>query len=156
MADQTSEPRGIAVDCYIETAEGPIVMHETPGKGFAAMTRFPDGHIGFRQLMKVVKSGPVPLVKVTLDSGHAFVVARRHPVFRRGMQPAAAEDLKPGDRLETAFHYPAEYLPDAPGKPDDNAVAVRAVEPAGEGEVMTGTIRDTHALFVTAGVLCGE
>ena len=27
---------------------------------------------------------------------------------------------------------------------------------AGEGEVMTGTVRDTHALFVTAGVLCGE
>jgi hypothetical protein len=26
----------------------------------------------------------------------------------------------------------------------------------GDGEVMTGTVRDTHALFVTAGVLCGE
>lgn len=156
MADETSGPRGIAVDCCIETAEGPVVMHETPGKGFAAMTRFPDGHIGFRQLMKVVKSGPVPLVRVVLDSGHTFVVARRHPVFRRGMQPVPADELQPGDLLETAFHYPTEYLADAPGKPAANAVAVRAVEPAGEGEVMTGTIRDTHALFVTAGVLCGE
>jgi hypothetical protein len=30
------------------------------------------------------------------------------------------------------------------------------VDAAGDGEVMTGTVRDTHALFVTAGVLCGE
>lgn len=131
-------------------------MHETPGKGFAAMTRFPDGRLGFRQLMKVITTGPVPLVRVVLDSGHAFVVARRHPIFRRGMEPVAAEDLVGGDLLETAFHYPAEYLPQAPGQPAANAVAVRAVEPAGEGQVMTGTIRDTHAVFVTAGVLCGE
>jgi hypothetical protein len=156
VGEENDAPRGFATDCWIETAEGPVIMHETPGKGFAAMTRFPDGHLGFRQLMKVVKSGPVPLVRVLLDSGHGFVVARRHPVFRRGMDPVPAEDLRPGDLLETAFHYPAVYLPDAPGQPAANAVAVRAVEPAGEGEVMTGTIRDTHALFVTAGVLCGE
>lgn len=156
MADASFEPRGFAVDCWIETAEGPVIMHETPGKGFAAMTRFPDGRLGFRQLMKVITTGPVPLVRVVLDSGHAFVVARRHPIFRRGMEPVAAEDLVGGDLLETAFHYPAEYLPQAPGQPAANAVAVRAVEPAGEGQVMTGTIRDTHAVFVTAGVLCGE
>ena len=35
-------------------------------------------------------------------------------------------------------------------------MTVVRVEPAGDGEVMTGTVRDTHALFVTAGVLCGE
>jgi hypothetical protein len=33
---------------------------------------------------------------------------------------------------------------------------VKAVEPAGTGQVLTGTVRDTHALFLTAGVLCGE
>ena len=156
MTDTLYDPRGFAVDCWIETAEGPVIMHETPGKGFAAMTRMSDGRLGFRQLMKVVKAGPVPLVRVRLDSGHAFVVAHRHPVFRHGMNPVPAEELKPGELLETAFHYPAVYLPDAPGAPAANAVAVHSVEPAGEGEVMTGTIRDTHALFVTAGVLCGE
>ena len=156
MEDARYEPRGFAIDCWIETAEGPVIMHETPGKGFAAMTRFADGHLGFRQLMKVVKSGPVPLGRVVLASGPAFVVARRHPVYRRGMDPVPAEELKTGELLETAFHYPTVYLPEAPGQPAENAVAVRAIEAAGEGEVMTGTIRDTHALFVTAGVLCGE
>src|SRR5262245_25575452 len=130
------EVKGLSVDCWIETAEGPVPMRETPGKGFAAMTRFADGRIGFRQLMKVVKSGPVPLVRVVLDSGHAFVVARDHPVFRRGMQPIAAVTLRPGDLLETAFHYPETYLAEAPGAPRANALAVATVETAGEGEVM--------------------
>jgi len=155
MADDTPA-RGFAPDCMVETAEGPIAMRDTPGKGFAVMTRFPDGRLGFRQLMKVVTRGPVPLVRVRLDSGHAFVVGRDHPVFRRGREPVAAAALRPGDLLETAFHYPQTYLPYAPGAPAANALAVRAVEPAGAGEVMGGTIRDAHALFVTAGVLCGE
>ena len=59
MADTHYEPRGFAVDCWIETAEGPVIMHETPGKGFAAMTRMSDGRLGFRQLMKVVKTGAI-------------------------------------------------------------------------------------------------
>jgi hypothetical protein len=155
MGDE--RPRGLATTCLVETAEGPVAMSETPNKGFAVLTRLPSGQLGFRQLIKVVSRETAPLVRVVLDSGHAVVVASGHPFHRRGMPPVAAGDLRPGDPLETAFHYPPGYLP--PGvtdAPDAWGVSVRAVEPAGEGAVMTGTVRDTHALFLTAGVLCGE
>jgi hypothetical protein len=150
--------RGLATTCMIETAEGPVAMIDTPNKGFAVLTRLPSGKLGFRQLIKVTKAGPVPLVRVVLDSGHAVLVASGHPFFRRGSaDPVPAAKLAPGDVLETAFHYPPGYTPPDVDVPiATNALAVRAVEPAGEGEVMTGSVRDTHMLFVTAGVLCGE
>jgi hypothetical protein len=157
MAEHASSPRGIAAACMVETAEGPVAMAETPGKGFAVLTRLPSGRLGFRQLIKVVAPGPAPLVRVVLDSGHAVVTARGHVFYRRGMEPVPAERLAPGDRLETAFAYPAGYVPagaaPTPGGPE---VAVRAVEAAGEGPVLFGTVRETHALFLTAGVLCSE
>ena len=132
-------------------------MAETPNKGFAVLTRMPSGVLGFRQLIKLVTRESVPLVRIVLDSGHSVVVAAGHPFFRRGMEAVAAADLQPGDPLETAFRYPDGYLPpDVAGAPSAWGVSVRAVEPAGEGPVMTGTVRDTHTLFVTAGVLCGE
>ncbi len=142
----------------VETAEGPVAMADTPNKGFAVLTRLPSGRLGFRQLIKVVTAGPVPLVRVTLDSGHAVVVAAEHPFFRRGVAaPVPANALQCGDVLDTAFHYPEGYAPpDVAAAPGPNAITVRGVEPAGEGPVMTGTVRDTHALFLTAGVLCGE
>ena len=150
--------RGLATTCMIETAEGPVAMVDTPNKGFAVLTRLPSGKLGFRQLIKVTTSGPVPLVRIVLDSGHDVVVASGHPFFRRGSDtPVPAAKLAPGDVLETAFHYPQGYTPPDVEMPiTTNATAVRAVEPAGEGQVMTGTVRDTHTLFVTAGVLCGE
>jgi hypothetical protein len=133
-------------------------MAETPNKGFAVLTRLASGLLGFRQLIKVVMSESVPLVRVVLDSGHAVVMARGHLVYRSGMEPVAAERLAVGDRLETAFAYPPDYAPPDrdPRAPFFTAISVRAVEPAGEGTVYTGTVRDTHALFLTAGVLCGD
>ena len=156
MAETTGVPRGLAADCMVETAEGPVAMAETPGKGFAVLTRLPSGTLGFRQLIKVVASGPVPLVRIVLDRGHAVVAARGHVFYRRGMEPVAAADLAPGDQLETAFHYPPGYVPPDVGNTGDAAAVVRAVEPAGEGQVYAGTIRDTHVLFLTAGILCAE
>jgi hypothetical protein len=150
-------PRGLTPDCHVETAEGPVAMHETPNKGFAVMTRLPGGALGFRQLIKLARRGPVPLVRVVLDSGHAVTVASGHLFYRRGMDAVPAQALRPGDLLETAYAYPPGYAPpDVPGASPVGAVAVVRVEPAGEGEVMSGTVRETHALFLTAGVLCGE
>jgi hypothetical protein len=147
--------RGLAGTCMIETAEGPIAMADTPGKGFAVLTRLPSGGLGFRQLLKVATWGPVPLLRVVLDSGHAAVTARGHLFYRRGMDAVPAERLAPGDVLETAYSYPPGYAPS--GGADARAdVAVRAVESAGEGPVWAGTVRDTHVLFLTAGVLCAE
>jgi hypothetical protein len=150
--------RGLDPAVLLETAEGPVPMAETPNKGFAVLTRMPSGELGFRQLIKVVTSGgPVPLLRVVLDAGHAVTVARDHPFFRVGMEPVPASGLRPGDLLETAYRYPDGYAPPDPTAPlRGPAIAVRAIEAAGDGPVMTGTVRDTHALFLTAGVLCGE
>jgi hypothetical protein len=148
--------RGFAGDCMVESAEGPIPMSETPGKGFAMLTRLPSGQLGFRQLIKVTTVGPVPLVRVMFDTGQAAVTARGQIFFRVGMDPVPAERLAPGDRLETAFKYPDGYVPPDPSRPVSPAISVRAVEPAGEGQVWTGTVRETHMFFLTAGVLCAE
>ena len=154
MAD--AAPRGLSPDCMIETAEGPVRMADTPGKGFAVMTRLGE-RLGFRQLIKVETAASVPLVRVVLDTGHETVTARGHRFFRRGMEAVAAGDLVPGDLLETAFHYPEGYWPpDAATSTPRVHIAVRAVEPAGEGPVLFGTVRDTHHLFLTAGVLVAE
>ena len=156
VPDEATE-RGLAPSCHVETAEGPVEMVETPNKGFAVLTRLPCGSLGFRQLIKLVTRGPVPLVRVVLSSGHEVIAARGHPFYRLGMDPVPAEQLAAGDALETAFRYPEGYVPpDLTGAAANAPIRVVRVEPAGEGEVMTGTVRDTHALFVTAGILCGE
>ncbi len=131
-------------------------MAETPGKGFAVLMRPAPGRLGFRQLIKVETVPSVPLVRVVLDTGHAAVAARGHRFFRRGLEPVAAADLAPGDLLETAFHLPEGYWPPDATTPPRTWIAVRTVEPAGEGPVMFGTVRDTHNLFLTAGVLVSE
>jgi hypothetical protein len=158
MSSETTADRGLVPGSWVETAEGPVLMSDTPNKGFAVLTRLPSGQLGFRQLIKLVTRGPVPLVQVVLSTGHVVTVARDHPVFRLGMESVPASRLEPGDLLETAYQYPDGYLPPdlEPGTEIERAVRVVRVEPAGEGEVMTGTVRDTHALFLTAGILCGE
>jgi hypothetical protein len=148
--------RGLAESCLVETAEGPVSMHETPKKGFAVMTRLPSGELGFRQLIHVEHRERAELVRVSLDTGHAFVVARAHPVYRGGMEAVPAADLVPGDLLESAFRYPDGYQPNGTEAPSAWGIHVTAIEPAGEGGVMFGTVRDSHRLFLTAGVLCGE
>ena len=149
--------RGLSPDCLIETAEGPVRMADTPGKGFAVMTRLPAAQLGFRQLIKVETADVVPLVRVMLETGHAAVTARGHRFYRRGMEVVAAEDLAPGDLLETAFHYPEGYWPPDPVTAAPRVhIAVRSVESAGEGPVLFGTVRDTHTMFLTSGVLVAE
>jgi hypothetical protein len=157
MSEGGAEPRGLAADCTIETAEGPVPISEAPGKGFAVLTRLASGQLGFRQYLKLAAREGVPLVRLVLDSGHAVVAATGHPFYRQGGGPVAAAALGPGDLLETAFQYPDGYVPpDATGMRPHRAIAVARVEPAGTGRVFTGTVRDTHALFLTAGVLCAE
>src|SRR5207249_8388202 len=70
------DARGLAAGCMVETAEGPVPIAETPGKGFPVLTRLPSGRLGFRQLIKVNAAGPVPLVRVILTTGHAVLAAR--------------------------------------------------------------------------------
>src|SRR5438552_3263761 len=131
MSETGPLARGLAGDCMVESAEGPVAMRDTPNKGFAVLTRLPSGQLGFRQLIKVVESGPVPLVRVVLDSGHTAVVARDHVFYRVGLEPVPAARLRPGDQLETAFRYPGDYAPPDATTPVRQTIAVRAIEPAG-------------------------
>jgi hypothetical protein len=99
----------------------------------------------------------VPLVRVHLDTGHVALTAAGHRFYRVGMEPVPAERLAAGDLLETAFYYPEGYQPPDAARPvPRQQIAVARVEAAGEGPVLYGTVRGTHALFLTAGVLCGE
>lgn len=157
MNSPVADAQGFPPSCHVETAEGPVTMAETPNKGYAVLTRLPSGVLGFRQLIKLVRLGPVPLVRLILDRGQQVVLGRRHPVFRHGMRPVPAEELAPGDALETAFAYPPGYAPpDLADARLGGPIRVLRIESAGEGEVMRGTVRETHSLFVTAGILCGE
>src|SRR2546427_11500254 len=88
-------PRGLAASCMVETAEGPVPIAETPGKGFPVLTRLPSGRLGFRQLIKVNAAGPVPLVRVVLTTGHAVLAARGHPFYRAGMRLGPAPEPAP-------------------------------------------------------------
>src|SRR3989442_12207180 len=114
MSETGPLARGLAGDCMIESAEGPVAMRDTPNKGFAVLTRLPSGQLGFRQLIKVVESGPVPLVRVVLDSGHTAVVARDHVFYRVGLEPGPAARPRPGAPPETAFPSPGDHPPPRP------------------------------------------
>ena len=157
MSGEHADARGLATACMVETAEGPVAMHETPKKGFAVLTRFDQGGLGFRPLIKVEQRDDVPLVRVVLDNGHAVVVGEDHVFFRQGLVGVPAKSLAPGDALETAFRYPEGYrAPTAAEAPSAWGIHVVHVEPAGAGSVMFGSVRDTHRMFLTAGVLCAE
>ena len=156
MAEDARAARGLVPSCRVETAEGPVAMHETPKKGFAVLTRLDDGGLGFRQLLKVEQVDGVSLLRVVFDNGHSVVVGREQPFYRRVLDAVPASRLLPGDALETAFQYPEGYRPATAEAPSAWGIHVVRVEPAGEGSVMFGTVRDTHRMFLTAGVLCGE
>ena len=128
MSSETTA-RGLVPESWVETAEGPVVMSETPNKGFAVLTRLPSGELGFRQLIKLVTRGPVPLVRVVLGSGQAVVVGRDHPFYRVGMEAVPAAELVAGDSLETAYRYPEGYAP--PDLPADVAVSTAIAGGAG-------------------------
>jgi hypothetical protein len=132
-------------------------MADTPNKGFAVLTRLPSGQLGFP---------PAHQGAVARDGAARPRRPRLGPQRRHGGGPSVLPDghdagrgrgSQAGDQLETAFRYPDGYQPTGvPAASHAHGVSVRAVEPAGDGAVMTGTVRDTHALFLTAGVLCGE
>src|SRR5438045_1272233 len=41
MSETGPLARGLAGDCMVESAEGPVAMRDTPNKGFAVLTRLP-------------------------------------------------------------------------------------------------------------------
>src|SRR2546430_16443373 len=109
MSETGPLARGLAGDCMVESAEGPVAMRDTPNKGFAVLTRLPSGQLGFRQLIKVVQAGPGPLVRVVLDPGHAAGGARGRVFYRPRLGPGAAGRLPAGGRLRNALSPPRPH-----------------------------------------------
>ncbi len=150
---------GLAADVRVEAVEGPVPIADLAGKGMPVLTRLPSGARGFRIVSKISASAAaVPVVRVTIDNGHAVTLAREQRVYKLGLEPVAAGALKAGDLLEPSFHYPAGYrlrdeASDAAGG-GEPGLRVVAVEGAGEAVVYTGRVNETGCAFLTCGVLC--
>lgn len=150
----------LSAESLLETVDGPIAIGSLVGKSVPVLTRLPDGRIGFRLMTKIASRAPgVPVLRVRFDNGQWIVVDRGHVVYGRGMVERTAEQLVPGELLETSFHFPPGYvLRRADGSTEVSAGAVRvaAIEDAGTADVFGGLVNETRCYFTTAGVLCKE
>ncbi len=155
----TSNMAGLAADTKIETPEGAMTIRAAAGKAIAVFTREADGHVRFRLMRNVRKTlEQQPVVKVTLENGRAFRVAAEQILFRRGMEECAAGELRPGDDLESVFHFPAGYRfsddHDGSMRESGHSLRVTAVEPGGSADLYALEVNQGRCFMLTAGVLC--
>jgi hypothetical protein len=145
-------------ESLIETVDGPVAIGSLAGKSMPVMTRLPNGVVGFRLFTKIaVTATAVPVVRVVFDNGQSVMVDRGHVFYARGGVERPVGDLVPGELLDSNAHFPAGYeFRDMAGGPriSAGAVAVGAIEPAGEADVFGGIVNETGSYFLTAGVLC--
>lgn len=149
MASLTNEAR-------VEAIDGPNLIGPLEGKSMPILTILPNGKIGFRTMGKFVKSAaPVPVVRVTLESGQSVRVGRDQIFFKAGMVETPAAELKAGDALIPTWDYPQGYAPpDLEGRrPADKTLLVKEVADDGEAEVFHAPIRETGIFFLTCGPL---
>lgn len=149
----------LAADTKVETPEGALTIKSLAGKAVAVFTREPAGRVRFRMMLDIKKSGEQQAVlKITLESGMSFRVAPEQVLFKKGMIEVRAGELKAGDALVPAFHFPEGYRfrADAGGEARESAAAwqVAAVEPGGTADTYTFAVNQTGCFFVSAGVLC--
>jgi hypothetical protein len=150
---------GLAGDTRVEAVDGPVAIRDLVGRFMPILTRLPSGARGFRILSKIQQSpAPVPLVRLRLEHGESIDLAEDQVIYRAGLATVVARDVRAGDLLEPHFHYPAGYRPR--GTPAEvsaeRGFRVAAVEPAGEGVVFRGSVKETHCLFLSTGILCAE
>jgi len=146
----------IAADTKLETPEGPITAKTVLKSPTAVMTRTDDGAIRFAMTTPGETTPAQPVLRITLENGKSFVVGRAQILLRKGMAPVAASDLRPGDRLEAVFVFPAGYVykTDAGAEVEsDGMIGVVAVEPAGEADVHAMAVARTGRFAFSAGAL---
>jgi len=147
----------IAADTKLETPEGPITVKTVLKSPTAVMTRTDDRAVRFAMTGDAAVIGEsLPVLRIRLDNGLSLRVGREQVLFALGMREVAAGDLRPGDRLESVFAFPAGYAFRTDGgeeRVSDGAVGVTAVEPGGEAEVHSLTVERTGRFVFSAGVL---
>ncbi len=146
----------IAATTKLETPEGPITAKTVLGSPTSVMTRTDDGAIRFAMTTPGEMTPAQPVLKVSLENGKSFVVGRTQLVLRRGMEPVAAADLRPGDRLEAVFVFPAGYIYKTAAGAEvesDGMIGVVAVEPSGEADVYAMKVVRTGRFAFSAGAL---
>ena len=150
----------LSADGLIETVDGPIAIATLVGKSMPVLTRLPSGQIGFRMMTKIACTATgVAVLRVTFDNGHAVTVDSGHVFYAPDKIERPASALEPGEMLDTSFHFPVGYAyhrSDGSTAISDGGTHVTSVEPAGTADVFTGIVNETHAYFLTAGVLCKE
>jgi hypothetical protein len=101
----------------------------------------------------------VAVVRINFDNGQSVVVSDTHVFYGPGLVERPVGALAADEVLDSSFHFPAGYEfrhLDGHTEISVGGVRVRAVESAGTSDVFAGLINETHAYFVTAGVLCKE
>jgi hypothetical protein len=150
---------GLAADTKVETPEGATTIRTVVGKAIAVFTREPSGRVRFRMMKNVRKiADQQPVLKVTLETGQGFRVAREQVLFKKGMIECRADALQVGDALEPAFTYPEGYQFKDDRRGDQRASAaslrVSSIESSAAADIYSLAVNQTGCFFVTAGVLC--
>jgi len=147
----------IAADTKLETPEGPLTAKTVLKSPTAVMTRTDDGAVRFAMTSGAAVLGEnLPVLRIALDNGLSLRVGADQVLFAAGMREVTAGALKPGDRLESVFSFPKGYTYKTDAgeeRVSDGAVAVTAVEPAGEAEVHSMSVAMTGRFAFSAGVL---
>lgn len=146
----------VAANTKLETPEGPITVKTVLKSPTAVMTRTDDGAIRFAMTTPRGMSASQPVLRIVLENGKSFTVGAAQSLLKQGMQPVAAADLRPGDRLESVFVFPAGYVykTDAGDQVEsDGLIGVVAVEAAGEADVYELKVERTGRFAFSAGPL---
>jgi hypothetical protein len=122
----------------------------------ALLSRTDAREVRFAMIKDVRKQdGPQPVLRITLSNGSAFRVGLDQVVLKRGMEDAAARDLRIGDELEAVFAFPDGYTyqtDDGQTATSRAALAVTAIDPAGEAELYSFGVNRTGRFVFAAGV----
>lgn len=146
----------VAANTKLETPEGPITVKTVLKSPTAVMTRSDDGVVRFALSAPGAMRPAQPVLRIALDNGRSLVVGADQLLLGAGMQPVAACELRPGDRLESVFAFPVGYVyrSDAGDTvQSDGMVGVRTVDAAGEADVYSLSVQLTGRFAFSAGVL---
>lgn len=148
----------LAADTKVETPEGALTVKTLVGKAISVFTREAAGRARFRMTSNARKIAEAqPVLKIVIESGAAFRVGADQVLFKSGMVECHADQLRIGDDLEAAFHYPQGYefhddLRQAT-EVSRQAWRVTSIEAAGTADLYSLAVRETGCFFLAAGVL---
>jgi len=152
----------LAADALVETIDGPVEIVKLVGKIMPVLTRFRDGSLGFRMMREIREVAPdAELVELVNADGQRVRVGLDHVLVRDDGSEVRAGEVRPGERLEPGWTYPAgyqvpdgaEYAPAVRGRQFEGPVVVAAVVPVERGPVFGFTVNETKRYFLTFGAL---